>query len=117
MITSTNLDIELDGEGQSYVYDPTDQGATTSDFNYNVTVYSKTGLANQQHNLVINLQPGSWIAFDWLEYTRTTDPCIPYYSSHIDVTPHEQWLELYFAHEFVCGDFCRDSAKQFVWWQ
>ncbi|TFY53521.1 hypothetical protein EVJ58_g9405 [Rhodofomes roseus] len=71
MITGTNIQFELDGEkvNSPYDYASTNQQATTSDFNYNVVVYSNKLLANKEHTLVMTMQPSSWIAFDWLQYT------------------------------------------------
>ncbi|KAH9917970.1 uncharacterized protein B0H18DRAFT_1033057 [Fomitopsis serialis] len=70
IITITDIDIELDGEKvKTYVNTPTNQDATASDFSYNVTVYSNTNLTNTEHTLNMTVLAGSWIAFDYLQYT------------------------------------------------
>ena len=68
-VTETNINFSLDGDDmESYVNSPSTSSAAAT-FNYNVTVFSQTALANTEHTLVMTMQPGSWIAFDWAEYT------------------------------------------------
>ncbi|KAH9917971.1 uncharacterized protein B0H18DRAFT_685913 [Fomitopsis serialis] len=70
IITATDIDIELDGEKvKTYVNIPTNLDATTGDFSYNVTVYDNTNLTNMEHTLKMTVLAGSWIAFDYLQYT------------------------------------------------
>lgn len=71
-MTTTNITFTLDGnqELEPYTHKPTEtSGAATGTFEYNVTVLSQTGLENSEHTLVMKMQPGSWIAFDWAQYT------------------------------------------------
>ena len=70
IITASDIDIELDGEKvKTYVNIPTNLDATTGDFSYNVTVYDNTNLTNMEHTLKMTVLAGSWIAFDYLQYT------------------------------------------------
>ncbi|KAH9829641.1 uncharacterized protein C8Q71DRAFT_395696 [Rhodofomes roseus] len=88
MITGTNIQFELDGEkvNSPYDYASTNQQATTSDFNYNVVVYSNKLLANKEHTLVMTMQPSSWIAFDWLQYTYVDSVDVVSATSHTSST-------------------------------
>ncbi|EPT06111.1 hypothetical protein FOMPIDRAFT_9495, partial [Fomitopsis schrenkii] len=70
LTTFTNASFELDGTPDvTYFHQP--DGAT-DDFEYNVTVYSKTGLSNAKHTLVMTAEQGtspSLLLFDWALYT------------------------------------------------
>ena len=67
--TDTTINFNLDGNEQTpFQYVPTDLSAPLT-FDYNVTVYSQTALPNTEHKLVMTVLPGSWIAFDWAQYT------------------------------------------------
>lgn len=66
--TSVNIIFVLDDQ----VYGIFTSPGTSPGVLYNVTVYSKTGLPNAQHTLVIIPQydvSASYIAFDWAMYT------------------------------------------------
>ncbi|KAI0724107.1 hypothetical protein C8Q72DRAFT_858228 [Fomitopsis betulina] len=68
--TFTNASFELDGIPAA-IYHHQPDGAT-GDFEYNVTVYSQTGLSNIEHTLVMTAEQGksaSLLLFDWAEYT------------------------------------------------
>ncbi|EPS98614.1 hypothetical protein FOMPIDRAFT_1104985, partial [Fomitopsis schrenkii] len=68
-INNTNIEFDLDGNPSTF-YDnnpAVSDGAPT--FGYNVTVFSMTALMNTQHTLVMTMQPKSWMAFDWAQYT------------------------------------------------
>lgn len=68
-ITDTKIDFTMDGNQESpFTNDPTVSNATAT-FGYNVTVFSRAALENITHTLVMTMQPGSWIAFDWAQYT------------------------------------------------
>ena len=67
------MNFELDGAPEtssSFSHSPT--GANGPEYLYNQTVFSKTGLINTDHTLVMTAAPGSnpsVILFDWAEYT------------------------------------------------
>lgn len=66
----TNVTFELDGyPAGTYTHSP---NVSASQYEYNVTVFSRTDLENEQHTLVITaalgLQP-SLMLFDWAMYT------------------------------------------------
>ncbi|KAH9922672.1 uncharacterized protein B0H18DRAFT_508440 [Fomitopsis serialis] len=67
--TFVNVSFELDGESVGlYTHAP----SQSTDYMYNVTLYSNTALANGQHTLVMTPQresSPSYLAFDWAQYT------------------------------------------------
>ncbi|KAH9829640.1 uncharacterized protein C8Q71DRAFT_717950 [Rhodofomes roseus] len=67
--TFVNVSFELDGKVAGlYTHVP----STSTSYEYNVTLFSNTGLANTQHTLVISPQrepDTSYMAFDWAQYT------------------------------------------------
>ncbi|KZT64252.1 hypothetical protein DAEQUDRAFT_760036 [Daedalea quercina L-15889] len=67
--TFVNISFELDGKvAGTYTHAPSDN----VDYEYNVTLYSNTALANVQHTLVMTPQRepnASYMAFDWAKYT------------------------------------------------
>jgi len=71
--TLVNMTIALDGETVGHY----DQESNSNGYNYNVTVYSSTDLANKEHSLEMTAmkEPArSVILFDWAEYTYDDDP-------------------------------------------
>ncbi|TFY53522.1 hypothetical protein EVJ58_g9404 [Rhodofomes roseus] len=70
--TFVNVSFELDGKVAGlYTHVP----STSTSYEYNVTLFSNTGLANTQHTLVISPQrepDTSYMAFDWAQYTSTS---------------------------------------------
>lgn len=66
----TNVTFELDGYPVgTYTHPP---NASATQYEYNVTALSKTGLDNMQHTLVITAAQGSQpslLLFDWAMYT------------------------------------------------
>lgn len=88
--TFVNISFALDGQVDGAFTSP----GTGPDMLYNVTVYSKTGLPNTQHTLVISPQydvNASYIAFDWAMYTYEDDDTAttpsPTTSSHATSPP------------------------------
>ena len=74
--TYTNASFELDGSPEdTYSHDP---DGPTDDFKYNVTVYSKTGLSDAEHTLVMTAGQGtnaSLLLFDWALYMQVIFQC------------------------------------------
>ncbi|KAH9930925.1 uncharacterized protein B0H18DRAFT_1102885 [Fomitopsis serialis] len=70
IVTFTNVTFELDGAvAGSYAHEP---DATASQYVYNVSVFSQTGLSNTEHKLVMSTVQGSQssaLLFDWAMYT------------------------------------------------
>jgi hypothetical protein len=68
--TLANMTFTLDGRPAGiYFHTPI---ATSSEYQYNVTVYTETSLENAQHTLKVEAQAGtssSYIAFDYALYT------------------------------------------------
>ena len=69
--SNTTIAFNLDGNEQApFQYIPAvNSSASSMTFDYNVTVYSQTALPKTEHILVMTMLPGSWIAFDWAQYT------------------------------------------------
>ncbi|TBU49269.1 hypothetical protein BD309DRAFT_96951 [Dichomitus squalens] len=64
--TGTNIMFSLDGEQDGrFVHIPSD----STDFEYNFLVYARTNLRNEEHVLVIQLNPISLCLFDYAVYT------------------------------------------------
>lgn len=69
-ITYTNTTFQLDGVAVgTYTHVP---DSSASKYEYNVTAFSKTGLSNEHHTLVMTAVQGSkpsLLIFDWAMYT------------------------------------------------
>ena len=67
----STMNFELDGvQAGSFSHSPV--ALTTAEYLYNQTVFSKTGLSNHEHTLMIKAAPESnrsVILFDWATYT------------------------------------------------
>jgi len=70
IVTFTNVTFELDGAMAGiYTHEP---DATADQYVYNVSVFSKMGLSNTEHKLVMSTVQGSQssaLLFDWAMYT------------------------------------------------
>lgn len=67
VITAANMSFILDDLGvvNTFHRDP----LPTQDYMYNYSVFSHTGLINQQHSLTVQLLSQSYMAFDYATYT------------------------------------------------
>ncbi|KAH9842688.1 uncharacterized protein C8Q71DRAFT_853218 [Rhodofomes roseus] len=82
------MTIALDGEVVGHYSHVS--AANSDTYNYNVTIYNNTGLANTQHLLQMTAMQDSQasvILFDWAEYT------IPYYfdSGSVYIHPSDRF--------------------------
>ncbi|KZT74172.1 hypothetical protein DAEQUDRAFT_292907 [Daedalea quercina L-15889] len=71
-----NLSFVLDGETSYGTFHETPGGASSYSFNYNVSVYSRTSLANTEHTFIMTAEQGtlpSTLMFDYATYNFEED--------------------------------------------